>query len=421
MKILVASIGTGRNRQDIASAVLFSMRRHQPDRVICCCSAKTVRETFPLIQEQAADEFTIDRPRVTGNEENVQALFAEYTQLLDELKKQSADAELIVDFTSGTKPMSAAMFAAAVSRRVYQVSYVTGPKDETGRVTISTDVEHLTPSLVTADEDLRQAAAFFNQYEFAAARDIADRYRRVLSDGPLKKRAKTMFFLADAYHAWELFNWQEAVRKLAKVLNPREGTTPPQRECLEKQRQFLADIQPKCKNHLDVNRWKPHRLADLYTNAARRIDQGRFDDALARCYRSLEYLAQWRLATEHGIEDTGRVSRDRIPEKMRDELNGGGDIKLGLARSYQLLSVWEDPLGKKYEQLFVGKGDWAKATGPLSGWLQRRNQSYLAHGFQPVDAQTARQLHRQLLELLKEFVPDIEPLLETAELIQWEQ
>ncbi len=39
------------------------------------------------------------------------------------------------------------------------------------------------------------------------------------------------------------------------------------------------------------------RVADLAANAQRRIDQGQHDDAVARCYWAVEYLAQWRLAT----------------------------------------------------------------------------------------------------------------------------
>ena len=60
---------------------------------------------------------------------------------------------------------------------------------------------------------------------------------------------------------------------------------------------------------------EPARLFDLWRNAERRAAQGRYDDAVARVYRLLEWSAQWLLRSRCGI-DTGDVSPERVPPGM---------------------------------------------------------------------------------------------------------
>ena len=40
---------------------------------------------------------------------------------------------------------------------------------------------------------------------------------------------------------------------------------------------------------------------DLWRNAERRAVQGRYDDAVARCYRMVEWTAQWLLRTRCNV------------------------------------------------------------------------------------------------------------------------
>ena len=53
----------------------------------------------------------------------------------------------------------------------------------------------------------------------------------------------------------------------------------------------------------------------MAANAGRRIEERRYDDEVARLYRTLEALAQWRLANAHSIASTARVPLEAVGQK----------------------------------------------------------------------------------------------------------
>ncbi len=137
-----------------------------------------------------------------------------------------------------------------------------------------------------------------------------------------------------------------------------------------------------------------NKICDLISNASRRIDEQRWDDAVARLYRAIEAIAQDRLSTEHGIGNTGNVSIDNIPEPLRTEWAANaneGILKLGLQDSFRLLQALKSPMG----DLFFSTDLADKQKSPLTA----RNQSILAHGHQPVGEKIARALFKSALEL----------------------
>jgi len=120
---------------------------------------------------------------------------------------------------------------------------------------------------------------------------------------------------------------------------------------------------------------EPARLFDLWRNAERRAAQGRYDDAAARVYRLLEWSAQWLLRGRCGL-DTGDVPPDRVPPGMALAPNDKGRIQVGLMAAWELLA---------HHQPDSPAGAFFRAErNALLDWLRMRNQSILAHGFQPV-------------------------------------
>ncbi|MEZ5581394.1 MAG: TIGR02710 family CRISPR-associated CARF protein [Candidatus Competibacteraceae bacterium] len=119
---------------------------------------------------------------------------------------------------------------------------------------------------------------------------------------------------------------------------------------------------------------EPARLFDIWRNAERRAAQGRYDDAVARVYRLLEWSAQWLLRTHCGI-DTAAVPADRIPEGITLTVNRKGQHQAGLFVAWQLV-----------EQLTSGPASAFAKTHleAMRGRVEVRNQSILAHGFTPI-------------------------------------
>ena len=115
-------------------------------------------------------------------------------------------------------------------------------------------------------------------------------------------------------------------------------------------------------------------LASILNNARRRALENKFDDAIARLYRSLELICQIRLK-DYDLEssDIDISKLGDIDEEFLDELKSKGEvIKLGLVDDFRLLYYLGDDLGKYYM-------DNSKV---ILNIITYRNSSILAHGLQ---------------------------------------
>ncbi|NUN24327.1 MAG: TIGR02710 family CRISPR-associated protein, partial [Candidatus Jettenia caeni] len=123
---------------------------------------------------------------------------------------------------------------------------------------------------------------------------------------------------------------------------------------------------------------QPDRLfiLDIFSNAERRFEEGKIDDAVVRLYRIVEMLAQERLLNKYRI-DTGNVSEEKIPQQVRGEFvskykdKRDGKIKSPQNAAFGLLEALGDDLGKEFNRRL-----------PQFRQIQsQRNNSYLVHGF----------------------------------------
>jgi len=133
-------------------------------------------------------------------------------------------------------------------------------------------------------------------------------------------------------------------------------------------------------------------LADIFNNARRRFDEGKFDDALSRLYRLTEMLAQWEL-TKPPIEiDASDVDIQKIPPELRDYYEGlrekDGSIKIGLKKSYELLKLFGSSLGEQFLK-----------DEKIQILLTKRNNSILAHGTEPISREACQSLFERVQTL----------------------
>lgn len=120
---------------------------------------------------------------------------------------------------------------------------------------------------------------------------------------------------------------------------------------------------------------KYYMLASILNNARRREDENKFDDAVARLYRSLELIAQIRLSKEYCIDssnvDIDVLRQNNVDEDYLSEIHISDEIKFGLTADYELLAQLNDDLGDFY----------LKNKKQIRNILKFRNNSILAHGF----------------------------------------
>jgi len=102
-----------------------------------------------------------------------------------------------------------------------------------------------------------------------------------------------------------------------------------------------------------------------------------YDDAVGRAYRLLEWTAQWLLKRDANI-DSGNVLKDRIPKEMSLDTNDKGKAKAGLRDAWELLKH----LGNDRTKQFAKDNN-----EKMIQHLTVRNNSILAHGFEPISQQ----------------------------------
>ncbi|HOP55144.1 MAG TPA: TM1812 family CRISPR-associated protein, partial [bacterium] len=127
-RYMLITVGTGRYREDIAKAILISINDKNPDRVIFFCTDKSKEETIPFIEKDYKNFEVV----ILKDENDLEAIKQKCDEVIEKLKRE--DAYIVVDYTSGTKAMSAGIILSAIENEVNYISYIAGSRDESGRV-----------------------------------------------------------------------------------------------------------------------------------------------------------------------------------------------------------------------------------------------------------------------------------------------
>ena len=323
------------------------------------------------------------------------------------IARQGGDYGVVVDFTAGTKCMSAAL--ALVARRWRcRFSYVGGERRTKGGVgVVETGAERVVYSANPWDalgyQAVEQAIGIFNHGGYAAAAALLDNAMKHVDKAEVKRELATLKAVVDAYAAWDRFDHDTARQRFDDALKnrndlfsifPNDGQAMAAR--LEAHRDRVAALAAQSEPTIA---W----IEDLVENAHRRAAESRFDDAVARLYRAFEALAQVRLRAEHGVTDTKKVSLEQLPAVLQSEwANRGRDgrtFMLALQDAYRVLKEFGDELGTAF--FACGLAVDFSSPEPQKSPLVARNQSILAHGFKPVNSDVYKKLRESLMKLLR--------------------
>lgn len=408
-KGMVITVGIGR---EIEHAIVFSIINANPNHIVFLVTEQS-EGTLERI-EQEAKEQDVRLPDYefvkVSNENDANAAYGAAVEAIRKLgEKGIKSGEITVDYTTGSKPMSAGALYAAITEGCASVVYVTGERDENGRVISGTEqVLAIMPNKLLARRFRSEAVRLFNAWQFAAAKQIIDDF---LSQFP-QDRVPELFpdldglrKLCNAYQAWDAFNHiaaKEAFEGVGKDIMQQWSSDGQ----IERNKGWINLLARKLQSGNLDERLCPELLVDLWANALRRIEEKRFVDAVARLYRLAELIAQFRLWHEHGI-DTSDVDMSKVPkckkeklERYRDEK---GKVKIPLQASYELLKNLGDEIGE------MGAGE------KLRNALSARNNSIAAHGLEPVTEKVANNLKEAIEPILRKVVPNLESHLEKAQ------
>jgi len=284
---------------------------------------------------------------------------------LNALKQRYPDGRLVADYTGGTKTMTAALVTAALEDDAFELQLVTGARADL--VQVRSGMEAVTMANVEQVRLARAMAPFQAAWKRFAYGEAARGFKALPAPREPSLRGKLFLWrdLSGAFEAWDRFDHATAATLLEAYRSRVGQHMVPYFNALK----ILAD-----KSSEPLPQQEALRLHDLWLNAQRRAAQERYDDAVARLYRFLEWLAQWLLRIHHGI-DTGDVPAERIPAGMELSRNRKGKIEASLLQSWELLGALDESTTAVFARNNQKK---------LLNHLEVRNSSILAHGFKPI-------------------------------------
>lgn len=391
VRILLISLGTG---PSVEHGIAYSIKNHRPDRIIYFATEQSIPMKSKV--EALLGGFVPESEIVKiadGDDPNT--IYRQACDVLNKLGRGDRTIEHVyVDFTSGTKAMSAGLFAAALAYGVSNLIYVSGQRGLDGRVISGTErVITFSPGEIFADRLRHQIIELFNSRLFSAVLQLIEQGLQEIHIPERRHELEELKKLCLAYQAWDWFAHQEAQKHFEKIDKPiieRWG------EQIARNKGWVAQIAGRLHHDMPLReRYSEQLLIDLWLNAERRMTEGHWIDATARLYRLVELIAQFRLARQYEL-DTGKIDVTKLPESLRSKYNGlrdqRGRVKLGLEQAYQLLAELNDPIGQCYDEV-------------VRGTLQARNKSIAGHGLEPVTKEVCRRLEERVRELLAQVIP----------------
>jgi len=404
-KAMVLTIGTGRG---VESGIAASIRQNNPDFIVFLATDES-KETIQRVEEVLGKKFSREEHeiKIIGNENDAEECYKVAKDAIKELKE---NYDICVDFTSGTKAMTGGLILAAVIEGVPNLVYVMGERDkETGRVISGTERVYAIPSPIKILVDIKKnlIMSMFNNYQFYDCLKTIQDVKREVSPEKLKEFSiDTLETIVKAYYLWDLFRHEEAFNELINLKSKKLGDSIDIAQ-LNNNKEFLGKLISK-----DSERDKL-LLADIICNAERRIEEGKYDDAVARLYRAVEFIGQVALK-QKGVntEEFYTIDLHALPidEKRKEEYEKyaeNGKIKLGLRAAYELLKDLDHHLGKKFQD-----------DKALQNLLTKRNSSILAHGIRPVEESDARELYEKVIEYAGIIYNDIYEWMKKASFIK---
>lgn len=439
--------------------VIKSIQNFKPKRVIFICSEESKKDfenkinmekQFPDLEKDRVSYIVLD------NHDDILKTVKNIKEKLEpEHKKWILNGEgykSIIDFTGGTKCMSASITLIARSWKQCVFSYTGGKKrDKEGLGVVKTGHEKIiqtySPYEVLGYQAVEKAALLYNRHSYSESHTVLkNAFESIIesehTDSPvyLKEELCASQKWVEAYKNWDDFHHKQALNKLKRTQEKQLNNLKSAFKGYELDFEFVLSQSIKYLQNIVANpeqeeiKNSPYLIFDVIANAERRAEQGRFDDAVGRLYRAVEAMAQYRLWEEYEI-DSSRVpfsslsaslkaSRSECAAKSKIKEKKSSDPqepsgKLGLQESYRFLyDEKKDLLGKKFLEL--GLASWKAGCLQKNNPLAQRNNSILAHGFNPVNKKAYEDLRKSTCALFLELKTLYSSSLKDGEFLDFE-
>lgn len=398
---LLMTVGTGvgedkeRARANLANAMLRSIVSRNPDIVKFFGSEEskyTVNTLKDLYRARFNEELDFDEFIQEDEIDSFNKYFKKIKSYVTDLEDEYY---IVIDYTYGTKTMtmSAAMVSMACRK---ELIFVSGERENGIVVKGSEEVKNQNLFPIYDSLLLEKIEDAFNANRFETAKSLLSE----LVDPKINKEA--YYKLIQSYSYFDDVNYVEAFNTFDYKLFSKVWP--------ELADDFLKNIKSlKILNKETQSQKIYYVLASLINNARRRYEENKFDDAIARLYRSLELIGQIKLE-EYGLDssdiDLDRLKELDIDEKFINSLKSlrasDGKIKIGLIKDFELISYFDDDLAEFY----------AENNKRIQNIVKFRNSSILAHGMEAKTADEYEEFKDMVLKAAKVLNPKINEYIE---------
>lgn len=398
---LLMTVGTGvgedkeRARANLANAMLRSIVSRNPDIVKFFGSEEskyTVNTLKDLYRARFNEELDFDEFIQEDEIDSFNKYFKKIKSYVTDLEDEYY---IVIDYTYGTKTMtmSAAMVSMACRK---ELIFVSGERENGIVVKGSEEVKNQNLFPIYDSLLLEKIEDAFNANRFETAKSLLSE----LVDPKINKEA--YYKLIQSYSYFDDVNYVEAFNSFDYKLFSKVWP--------ELADDFLKNIKSlKILNKETQSQKIYYVLASLINNARRRYEENKFDDAIARLYRSLELIGQIKLE-EYGLDssdiDLDRLKELDIDEKFINSLKSlrasDGKIKIGLIKDFELISYFDDDLAEFY----------AENNKRIQNIVKFRNNSILAHGMEAKTADEYEEFKDMVLKAAKVLNPKINEYIE---------
>lgn len=415
----------------------------KPDLVYFIHSKKSKENSLLIIEETEIDNYKF---KLLSNHEDLEDSFTNSLECINELEKENY--EISIDFTVGTKPMVAGL-AMASTEKGYKPLYL-GESDENSRHEdmgpVKSGMEETkiqeNPYENYAINEFKGGRNFFDKYQFLSSYENFLNAKYKLKYPDLKERLEIFIKIVSFYDAWDKFN--DEINNVPlniylenEIINEINNNVNLKKYFSEEIPHFHKQI---WRNHIFLSNKLSNKLSDsliyylpdLLNNAKRRIDEGKYDDAVARLYRTMELTSQIRL-NQYNLFDiscindkkTFSIDKNKVKHKLNKSVlaeidswnpygwdkNSTKFLDLDLSKSYRLLKYVSR--GNKYN-LSKSTKKIVSNFYKINPKIQKRNTSILAHGLRPLTKKEAEELFKLVLNHSKKLHENIEKEMEMA-------
>lgn len=345
---------------------------------------RNIPDKMNILQQSAFPKANTSLNKIS-DPDDFNICFEECVKIIENAYTTFPGHNISIDYTGGTKSMSAGLVAAASLIQDIEINLVTGIREDLVKVKEGTSHLHKSKkNLFYLNNYLNKIDHLISHYQYAGAVDLLTNILDEIPDLPPNFEATMSHILqtSKAFDHWDKFRHQAALDILSA------------RSLKKNYLAYFLQLNRIINNTVDDKPSGYELVADLIWNARRKAENNLWDDAVARLYRALECYIQVRLFKLYGIS-TSDIDINIIPnglykETLENKRSVGSKIQTGLYESFTLLQALKD--NDPCSVLF------SKKSSSILNILKIRNQSILAHGFRAINREDYNNFSRTLID-----------------------